>query len=296
MAGKLSKADENSKLSQLGLRLVLSTVTHPVEYAKFLMQIGHEPIPPHPMTNIFGKPVLALPNIFQYIAYIKSVDGTAGCFRGVSAKLCANVVNGAAFETVREGIHFESDFKSFVDEEELDPHVERRQKFVKNFVKDIAGYTVAVITSHPLQVVAARMMAQFVGGETKYSTFVGSIREIYLQNGLGGFYSGLIPRLIGDLLNVCITTSCTYVIHVYFTDDKEIQNYCSAIVGFFATAFTYPFHVVSNCMIVNTSGLKAGSPPQMPIYKSWLHCWKHLESTKQIKRGSSLFWRRYPLM
>lgn len=64
-------------------------------------------------------------SILFSVAYIKSVDGTAGCFRGVSAKLCANVVNGAAFETVREGIHFESDFKSFVDEEELDPHVER---------------------------------------------------------------------------------------------------------------------------------------------------------------------------
>lgn len=40
MAGKLSKEDENSKLSQLGLRLVLSTVIHPVEYAKFLMQVS----------------------------------------------------------------------------------------------------------------------------------------------------------------------------------------------------------------------------------------------------------------
>ena len=64
-----------------------------------------------------------------------------------------------------------------------------------------------------------------------FSTFVGSIQEIYHQNGLCGFFSGLTPRLIGDLLNVCITTSCTYIIHVYFTDDKEIQNYCSAIIG-----------------------------------------------------------------
>lgn len=39
--------------------------------------------------------------------------------------------------------------------------------------------------------------------------------------------------------------------------------------------------------------LKAGSPPNMPEYKTWLHCWKHLKSTNQIKRGSSLLWRYY---
>lgn len=64
-----------------------------------------------------------------------------------------------------------------------------------------------------------------------FSTFVSSIKEIYHQNGVGGFYSGLTPRLIGDLLSVCITSSFTYVIHAYLTEDEEIQNYCSAIVA-----------------------------------------------------------------
>lgn len=80
----------------------------------------------------------------------------------------ANVVSGASFELVKEGIHFESDIKSLTDEDEPDEVAERRQKFAKELVKDIAGHTVAVITSHPFQVIAVRMMAEFVGRETKH--------------------------------------------------------------------------------------------------------------------------------
>lgn len=44
----------------------------------------------------------------------------------------------------------------------------RRHKFVKDFIKELAGRTAAVITSHPFQVVAGRMMAEFIGGDGKY--------------------------------------------------------------------------------------------------------------------------------
>ena len=83
--------DKDSRWPWFGFRLVISTVTHPIEYAKLLIQvrwimfgnidrfvtpfellpcyffqIGHEPIPPRPTTTLFGKPALSLPNIFQY--------------------------------------------------------------------------------------------------------------------------------------------------------------------------------------------------------------------------------------
>ncbi|KAL0280192.1 UNVERIFIED_CONTAM: hypothetical protein PYX00_001564 [Menopon gallinae] len=293
MYGSTPKEDKELKWARIGYRLVLTTLTHPIEYAKFLIQIGYEPLPPRPTKTLFGRPALALPNVFGYISYIKSVDGTAGYFRGLSAKLCANIVNGVTFESVKESIRFESDIKSLIDEEDVDPEVERRHKFAKDFMKELAGRTAAVITSHPFQVIAGRMMAEFIGGEHKYSSFIDAVKEIYRLSGISGFYAGIIPRLIGDLLAVCIITSCTYLIHVHCTDDKEIRNYCNVLVGFFASSFTYPFHVVSNCMTVTASGLKAGSPPYMPEYKSWLNCWRHLKSTNQIKRGSTLFWRYY---
>ena len=51
--------------------------------------------------------------------------------------------------------------------------------------------------------------------------------------------------------------------------------------------------VVGNCMVVSKSGLAAGYPPHMPLYKGWVDCWRHLSSQKQLKRGSSLMFRYY---
>lgn len=47
-------------------RILVNTISHPIEYAKVLIQIGHEPILPRETRTLFGKPALALPNIFQY--------------------------------------------------------------------------------------------------------------------------------------------------------------------------------------------------------------------------------------
>lgn len=47
-------------------------------------------------------------------------------------------------------------------------HIYRRKKCIREIVRDVIGRTVAIVISHPLEVISLRMMAQFVGGETKY--------------------------------------------------------------------------------------------------------------------------------
>lgn len=51
---------------KFGLRLGVSAALHPFEYSKALIQIGYEPIPARPAKSILGKPIMMLPNIFQY--------------------------------------------------------------------------------------------------------------------------------------------------------------------------------------------------------------------------------------
>lgn len=51
---------------RFGLRLGVSAALHPLEYSKTLMQLGYEPIAPRPGKSFLGKPVMELPNIFQY--------------------------------------------------------------------------------------------------------------------------------------------------------------------------------------------------------------------------------------
>ncbi len=170
------------------------------------------------------------------------------------------------------------------------------------------------VATQPLQVIVVRCMAQFIGKEDKYNGALSAIKEIFEQNGLFGFWSGLLPRALGEISLVCITTALLHFLNRFFiniyskiavisynntffdTDryvftDKEYQQFTAHIGSFLATSLVYPFTVVSKCMIVSSSGLAAGYPPHMPFYRNWLDCYNHLKSQNALKRGASLFFR-----
>ncbi|OXU25301.1 hypothetical protein TSAR_005311 [Trichomalopsis sarcophagae] len=278
--------------SKIACRMLMNVVTHPFDYAKVLIQIGYEPIEPRPTTTLFGKPALGLPNIFQYVRYIKNVDGLSGCYRGLVPKLCAHTICAVAFDKSVKSIEFEDEPDSSVPIDDLEDS-ERDKRYVQEFFKVLIARTVGIILSHPFDVMSVRMMAQFVGGETKYVTLVGSIAEIYRENGVSGFFAGIVPRLIANATTLAIVSTSTYVINKYFIQDRELRTFTSATMTFLASTVTYPFLVVSQCMAVNNCGLTAGEPPMMPIYIDWTDCWRHLSNTRQLKRGSSLLWRYY---
>ncbi|XP_012257319.2 mitochondrial carrier homolog 2-like isoform X2 [Athalia rosae] len=287
----MSNFKEESRWSNIALRILVNTASHPIEYAKVLIQIGHEPIPPRATTTLFGQPALALPNLFQYVKYIKTVDGFTGLYRGLVPKLCANAISTVAFQKTAESITFVNEPDPQIDEDDLPEH-ERRTRCINELVRDLASRIVAIIASHPFDVITLRMMAQFVGGETKYTVF-GSVVEIYRENGISGYFAGLVPRLLGNIASLIIASTATYAINKYIVYDREMRSYTAATMTFLASAVTYPFLVVSHCMAVNDCGLVAGLPPQMPIYESWTHCWSHLSANNQLKRGSSVLWRYY---
>ncbi|KAL3275310.1 hypothetical protein HHI36_020077 [Cryptolaemus montrouzieri] len=280
---------QENKWSSYGFRILLNTVSHPFEYAKVLIQIGYEPIPPKPSTTFFGKPALKLPNIFEYVKHIKTVDGFTGCYKGLESKVCGSLLSAIATQKVTEYLEVNRND----DDEDEDVEIARRKKFIRTIKNDIITRATTIIVSQPFHVITVRIMAQFIGREIKYRGIFGSIGEIYRQNGLLGFFSGLIPRLVGDILTVLMANTLTYVINTYVVEEKELQVYTSATMMFLATAVTYPFQVVSNCMSVTRSGLMAGSPPLMPHYGTWVECWTDLSTRNQLKRGSSLLIRYY---
>uniref|UniRef100_A0A1Y1MQ24 Mitochondrial carrier homolog 2 n=1 Tax=Photinus pyralis TaxID=7054 RepID=A0A1Y1MQ24_PHOPY len=285
----MSKQKGNS-WSNYAVRIIVSTASHPLEYAKVLIQIGHEPIAPRPTTTLFGRPALKLPNIFEYVRYIKSVDGLVGCYRGFVPKVCGNLASAIASQKVID--HLESDKE---DEEELSEADEdkRTELFLKSVKKDLVTRATAIVVSHPFHVVTIRIMAQFVGNETTYNGLFASIMQIYKESGVKGFFSGLVPRILGDVFSLLLASALAYAFNTYVFEDKELQMYTSATMSFIASAITYPFQVVSNCMAVAGTSLAAGSPPNMPFYNSWLDCWSDLSRRNQLKRGSSLLIRYY---
>jgi hypothetical protein len=51
------------------------------------------------------------------VAYVKSVDGFVGWYRGLGPKLCASTVSGITYEKVYEAIKFEDDRTTETDED-----------------------------------------------------------------------------------------------------------------------------------------------------------------------------------
>ncbi|XP_013771876.1 mitochondrial carrier homolog 2-like [Limulus polyphemus] len=285
--------DQNIKWFEVLGKIGVTAAAHPFDYVKILIQIGHEPLPPYPSHTLFGKRALALPGAIRYIKYVSKVDGVWGLYRGLGPRICGNLVNGIIYTTISQRL---PEFTTVNSSDEAEEELTEEQKIllhVRHTINEMVARCVAIVISQPFQVITVRTMAQFVGREEKYTGIFSSLRELYKEDGILGFFSGLIPRLIGEIVTLWLASSVTFVINTYLVEDKTVRTYIRASILYLSTAVAYPFSLVSNVMAVNNCGLAAGMPPNMPIYASWTDCWSHLKAISQLKRGSSILWRYY---
>ena len=68
---------------------------------------------------------------------------------------------------------------------------------------------------------------------------------------LAGFWSGWLPRAIGDVLLVTLTSGITFAVNKYLIHDAEMAKYTGHVAGFITSSIVYPFTVVSNTMVVS---------------------------------------------
>lgn len=118
-----------------------------------------------------------------------------------------------------------------------------------------------------------------------------SIKEIFKQDGILGFFAGLIPKLLCDLTCIALASTTCYIVNRFYIREQASRAYFSGFIQFAYATLLYPLQVVSTCMMVSGTRLQAGQPPNMPVYYNWSHCWQELYAVNEHKRGSSLFWR-----
>ena len=217
-------------------------------------------------------------------------------WRGVTPKMLSLAVQHLVGNKFNEIYPPEPELKE--EEEDALTMEQRKERFIKITLQAIACKVTCVVVSQPLQVLAIRSMAEFVGGEDKFSGgltagLYGGVFSILNENGILGFWSGLIPRMLGEVGILGLTASLTFLVNTYLLEDKEMAQYTGHVAGFLAGSLCYPLQVTSTCMTVSRSGLMAGYPPRMPLYTGWLDCLSHLRSQGQLKRGSSLIFRYY---
>ncbi|XP_029437937.1 mitochondrial carrier homolog 2 isoform X2 [Rhinatrema bivittatum] len=170
---------------------------------------------------------------------------------------------------------------------------------IKETSREMVARSAATLITHPFHVITLRCMVQFIGRETKYCGIYDSVATVYREEGILGFFAGVIPRLLGDVISLWLCNMLAYLINTYALDNGmssmgEMKGYSQAVTGFFASMLTYPFVLVSNLMAVNNCGLAGGSLPYAPVYCTWLDCWKQLSREGNLSRGNSLFFRKAP--
>ncbi|RNA18405.1 mitochondrial carrier -like protein [Brachionus plicatilis] len=287
-----SKKKEPSASSSLTAGL-FQTPFYPLSYIKVLIQIGHEPLPPFKSRSIFGREQFFYPNNFSYMRYVYSVEGIAGLYRGLGMKIISQSVATYVYDSVNVMLDESVDQEQSV--EKKDKNEDKIAVFIKQTSKELTARCWGVIFSHPFHVMGLRCMAQFIGGETAYSSWnpFHNIAEIYRGEGIQGFFSGLIPRILFEASTIALTSSLAYLIKNYVYEDKEIDALIDLFSSLIANSVTYPLSLVSSISCISGSSIMAARPPRMALYASWIDVFKHLYDTNQLKRGSSSFFRVY---
>uniref|UniRef100_A0A674PAN6 Mitochondrial carrier homolog 2 n=1 Tax=Takifugu rubripes TaxID=31033 RepID=A0A674PAN6_TAKRU len=263
----------------------LTVLSHPLMYIKVLIQVGHEPLPPTLGRNLFGRQVYQLPGLFAYAQHIIRIDGKVGLFKGLGPRLCAGtigtLVHGRVVQVSSSPLELLSSVQILGGEQKAADG--SLQKVVNETTREMLARSCATIVTHPFHVITLRCMIQFIGRETKYSGVLDSIVTVYREEGVLGFFAGLIPRLLGDVFSLWICNLLAHFLNTYAIDES-----------FFASMLTYPFVLVSNLMAVNNCGLAGGLPPYASVYPTWVDCWRHLSREGNMSRGNSLFFRKLP--
>ena len=191
-----------------------------------------------------------LQNTLFLVSYIKSVDGLVGCYRGLTPKLVGNVLSTYLSERVADKLGIakvEDDEKDDVSDEEF------YQRFEKDLKRSVVCHAAGTVICSPFHVISIRMMAQFVGRETKYTSIFGSIVQIYKDEGILGFFAGLIPRLLFDISCVVVASTASYLIGRHFIREKEGRQYLgslSSVISLYAYFDCITYNIISNLFLV----------------------------------------------
>lgn len=87
-----------------------------------------------------------------------------------------------------------------------------------------------ILASHPFHVISVRMMAQFIGHEKYYNSILGAIAEIYQNDGIQGFFAGILPKIIGDITCLILASSTVFIVNKYLIHDKCGRQYSAGVV------------------------------------------------------------------
>lgn len=297
--------------AQVCLRAFMFIPGYPVRYIQRLIQMGYEPVPPRRSFSILlRRHAYYYPSVFGYARNIARSDGWRALYRGVGAQLMEDFIELAAgnllYPVIHSAVHkipmpFQSGEQGDVPDTE--PAFSLHSILTRGTRRFLVGLTnqcLVQVIIQPFHVITVRTMAQYIGKENSYNGLYSSVKEIYNTEGFSGFFTGLVPAVIGHLCSNLIYTSLWVMLEIAVGNISNdivkvmVDSLLGApLLGYIPGTYAYPFTLMTNLMIVNNTGLMAGRPPRVPIYDGWMDSCRHLRSTGQLFRGSALLFARY---
>lgn len=135
------------------------------------------------------------------VSSLTRTEGIRALFRSVPTTLAMNAPYGAVFVAVNEG---------------LKESLNKKLSLGEHFITAGVAAAIASVATHPLDVVKTRLQTQdvlcgssscsrMIGTAPKYPSFHVAVKTIMKEEGVGGFYRGLLPR---TMLSVPAAATC----------------------------------------------------------------------------------------
>ncbi|KAF1403345.1 hypothetical protein FQV22_0000988, partial [Spheniscus magellanicus] len=191
------------------------------------------------------------------------------------------------------------------------------EQVLKETSREMVARSAATLITHPFHGRCPSVPPP--GGAWACGT-LSAFATIYREEGVLGFFAGLIPRLLGDILSLWLCNMLAYLINTYALENggespgphfgvaarlcgglkapfllpqvstmAEMKSYSQAVTGV-STARVCVYARVRDAV----SPLAGGLLPYAPTYSSWLDCWSQLHREGNMSRGNSLFFRKVP--
>ncbi|KAK1559438.1 hypothetical protein Q3G72_014513 [Acer saccharum] len=198
--------------------------------------------------QVHGLPKLANGNvkgslIVGSLQHIFHKEGLRGMYRGLSPTVLALLPNWAVYFTIYEQL------KSFLCIHDENHHL----SIGANVIAASGAGAATTIFTNPLWVVKTRLQTQGMrAGVVPYRSTLSALRRIAHEEGIRGWYSGLVPALAG-ISHVAIQFPTYETIKLYLADRENTTMdkvgardvaVASSVSKIFASTLTYPHEVV----------------------------------------------------
>lgn len=239
----------------LARSLALTAGGYPIYVARTLIQLGYEPKAP----DEYG----GLPNIVQYMSIISRQKGYLSLYTGLRFYLPAVILKQTSY-----------DLMASVTNHKRETNTSDASEIIAICLRESALKIHSTLITYPLLTfTVSYISASFFEHEETVEFTVQSL------------YKGVVPKLIVEIVLVWVSIISRRVT-ASLLDDELGQAIIQRIPPFIVQSLLYPLNVVSTVMADN------GRSKMNPGFNDWSKCYKYLQTTNQLKRGSTLFFRR----